>query len=902
MRPHRFLLPFGLLQLWSSWSLAQQTFFPPAVPLAVRSPTFNCWLDTRNGSNPMTTWPQFWNDQHILGWAGYIKVDGAAFHWLGSPVPGNASTWISTEVTPTRTIVTVQAGPMLLNVTFLSPVEPADWARQSFPFSYVYLDGRALDGKFHSIQLYSDISAEWVTNSFGTSIQWSTGTTENTVYHKVQSSNPTSVFKDVAEDSVAYYAMASNQPGRVSIIGTDQQLRAQFVAGGSAISLTSDLAASFGNVDNNGKFPVFAHAVDLGETSTISSVAWAVGVVRDPVLTYAGVQRRSYFWSQYSTVGDAIDAFVSDFPAAQARSLALDQKILEDALGVSQEYADLVSLATRQAMAGVEITLSQTAGGEWNMSDAEAFMKDVGNSQRVNPTEAIYAALPALMYLNASISGLLIEPLLRFQSSPAYTNPYAASDLGTPYPSAPGNANDQSVYGVENSGDMLILVLAHASASGDGSLMGKYYNLLKKWADYLVSNALIPAQQTSADARDTSLAQNHGNITNLAIKGIIAIQAMSEMSQIMGQTADAQQYATSAKTLVQSWVNLTSSSGSLRWTYGSDSSFGLMYNFLPDRLLQLNVVPPSIYAAESTTLTNPALKAQQPFGFTLSSDSDSNTRSDWALFSAAAAPDTSTRNLLISAVHQRASANNTAGPFSNLYSARDGSGIAVGVSPNGFATPAQGAMFSVLSLNVPNITVIVPSPAGSNSSPSPSGSSSPVKAHNNAGAIAGGVIGGLAVICVLGLLALFLRRRRQAAGDELAAPQPYHSEPAMANFSLAGDEPRAPEPYYSDSPMTNFGGYAAAAPTHPSSRTSSHVQDRSPSPFPFVVPSSKGASSNLGTESNFPVSQPASVSAPSSTSRGTQELRAEMDNLRREVEQLRAAQDGIPQEAPPVYQ
>jgi hypothetical protein len=50
---------------------------------------------------------------------------------------------------------------------------------------------------------------EWVTNSFSTAIQWETDTTSNTVYHKVQSSTPTSVFSDVAEDSVAYYAISS---------------------------------------------------------------------------------------------------------------------------------------------------------------------------------------------------------------------------------------------------------------------------------------------------------------------------------------------------------------------------------------------------------------------------------------------------------------------------------------------------------------------------------------------------------------------------------------------------------------------------------------------------------------------------------------------------------------------
>jgi hypothetical protein len=48
----------------------------------------------------------------------------------------------------------------------------------------------------------------------------------------------------------------------------------------------------------------------------------------------------------------------------------------------------------------------------------------------VSPTEAIYAALPAFMYLNASITGVLLEPLLEYQSSSGYTNSYAAPDLG----------------------------------------------------------------------------------------------------------------------------------------------------------------------------------------------------------------------------------------------------------------------------------------------------------------------------------------------------------------------------------------------------------------------------------------------------------------------------------------
>ncbi|KAF7326594.1 hypothetical protein MSAN_02502900 [Mycena sanguinolenta] len=875
MLSRQTLISLVILQLWTNWiasAFAQQTFFPSAVPLAVRTPTSNCWLDTRNGSNPMTTWPTFWNDQHILGWAGYIKVDGLTYHWLGSPVPGNASTWIETQVTPTQTILTVQAGPMQLNVTFLSPIEPSDWGRQSFPFSYVYLDGTATDGKPHSVQLYSDISGEWVTNSFSTGIQWSTTKTSNTVFHQVGSTTPTSVFEDVAEDSVAYHAISSGHSNLVSVVGTDQALRAQF--------------ATLGEGFTDGKFPVLAHAMDLGNTTTITSIAWAVGVVRDPILTFSGVPRRAYYWSQYATIGDAIDAFMVDFPTARTRALALDQKILQDARAISQNYADLVSLGARQAMAGVEITLSTFQNGSFDFSDVKAFMKDVGNSQRVNPVEVIYAALPAYMYLEPNITGALLEPLLEYQNSSSYTNLFAAPDLGGPFPAVPGDpTNLNAVYGIENSGNMLILVLAHARSTGDGSLIGKYYNLLKQWADYLVSNALIPGNQYSADARDGILVQSHANVTNLALKGIIGIQAMAEVSQIMGKGTDAQNYTASATSLMQSWVGLASQSGRLRWTY-DESTFGLMYNLLADKLLQLNLVPASIYTAESATLSNNQVQAS--FGLSLSSDNASAARSDWTLFSAAAAPDNTTRDLLIAPVRNHASSNLTVGTFPTLYDVQTGLTQA---APNTFASPAQGAMFSVLALNVANQTIVVPGNLTTGGASTAGSGGSKAKSHT--GAIVGGVIAGIAALLLIGVVVIFLRRRARkepSANDEFEAPTPTPYQYPMAQqsdgatFGSTNPGPSFLPDSPSSQPSRTFGS------SIPSNKTTLLSQNRFP-PGPLSATSSQPASSH----------EPPSSGRRSSISRGTDELRSEMERLRQEVQELRANQS-IPQDAPPGYQ
>ena len=49
---------------------------------------------------------------------------------------------------------------------------------------------------------------------------------------------------------------------------------------------------------------------------------------------------------------------------------------------------------------------------------------------RVNPVEILYAAFPALMYIDPTLGAPLLEPLFRFQALPDYDIQYAAKDLG----------------------------------------------------------------------------------------------------------------------------------------------------------------------------------------------------------------------------------------------------------------------------------------------------------------------------------------------------------------------------------------------------------------------------------------------------------------------------------------
>ena len=69
--------------------------------------------------------------------------------------------------------------------------------------------------------------------------------------------------------------------------------------------------------------------------------------------------------------------------------MAFDAKLIADAKNVSPEYADLISLATRQTIGSFDITALADAQGNVNASDIKIFMKDVGGSQYVTLTVVI---------------------------------------------------------------------------------------------------------------------------------------------------------------------------------------------------------------------------------------------------------------------------------------------------------------------------------------------------------------------------------------------------------------------------------------------------------------------------------------------------------------------------------
>jgi hypothetical protein len=73
------------------------------------------------------------------------------------------------------------------------------------------------------------------------------------------------------------------------------------------------------------------------------------------------------------------------------------------------------------------------------------------------------------------------------------------------------------------------------------------YSLIKQWAKYLANNTLYPSSQLTTDIFESPIA----NLTNLAIKGVIGLGAMSKIASTVGQTSDATYYSVKIVMLLQ---------------------------------------------------------------------------------------------------------------------------------------------------------------------------------------------------------------------------------------------------------------------------------------------------------------------------------------------------------------
>ncbi|KAI5296272.1 hypothetical protein KEM52_004751, partial [Ascosphaera acerosa] len=735
---------------------------PPVLPLVVRTPYLSAWLsDARD--KPWAQWPIFWNGDR-LGLAVMAVVDGGdgVYPLLGKPQESLRDAPSADIVCPTYEGATYDASTTNLTyhlhvgskssdvvLSFLSPITPTSTLRQAVPASYITVHTQ---GDL-AVTVYVDIDSRWATQDETAALRWEhrrigdglqswvVRRAEQLLFSEYNSSPRPRTPTDRAEWGSLHFTADETV---AHLTGTAPEVRARFASTG----LLGDGDASDDWQSCHADKPVFAFSkrLDAGQ----SSVTFTLAFVQDPVIQYAapdGMTHMPPLWrSWFDSTDELLSWHFQDRDTARALAARYNERLAVDAYkSGADDYVDIVALSARQVLGACVF-----AGPA---SDPIIWMKEISSDGNTQTVDVIYPAYPFFLYSNPRWLAYLLQPLMEYQSSGQYPNKYSMHDLGTHFPNATGHPDGRDEeMPVEECGNMLILGLALVNAikspandssqwtssasvaiwededarlplvtakvhdvdhtdvpmaSGDAGVglarqwIAKHYGMWKQWTEYLIESALEPENQLSTDDFAGKLPLH----TNLALKGIIGINAMSELADLLGKSEDRAYYKGIADVYIRKWQSLALASDGesmhAKLAYNLSGSWTTVYNLYSDAQLCFHMggsasvltkstfVPDQVYLAQSAWY----LEQLNKYGVPLD-NRHTYAKSDWEFFAMAVAT-RETRSKVLESVARWVNENNVNRPLTDLYRTAGDGGFP---GPSFHARPVVGGHFAFLAL------------------------------------------------------------------------------------------------------------------------------------------------------------------------------------------------------------
>ena len=325
---------------------------PPAVPLVTVDPYFSVWsfADSLPGG---TT--RHWTGKPN-GMAGLIRIDGDCFRFLGTAEetgePDLPATWqTELEVRPLSTCCTFRQNGVELRLAFTAPLLLSDPEILSRPVNYLSLTVRALDGKSHRVELYTDVTAEWCVNTPDQQVvpsRISLGGTEVMRMGTVKQNILGRDGDDVRIDwGFVCLALPDAAPGCTAVGGTE--VRRSFLRSGG-LPEQDDTRFPRAAEDD---LPLLACAMDLGAVDAVP-VSRLLLLAYDDVLSveYFGRRLPAYWRADGLSFEEMLRRAVLEYPALRETCDRFDAQLYADALRAGgEEYAEITALAYRQAVA-----------------------------------------------------------------------------------------------------------------------------------------------------------------------------------------------------------------------------------------------------------------------------------------------------------------------------------------------------------------------------------------------------------------------------------------------------------------------------------------------------------------------------------------------------------------------
>ena len=589
-------------------------FRPPAVPLITCNPFLSIWsgADHLNDTNT-----KHWTRRtHAL--VSLIRIDGKTYRLMGDePKQLPPFTQKSIEVFPTRSIYEFEDAGVHVTMTFMQPALPDDLEVYSWPLSYITWNVRSADGAKHQIELYDSTSSQLAVNKPNELVEWSRQTGGGLVLLRA-GTQAQPVLGSCGDDHRINwgYAYAAAPRGlSKSTIGANSVLEAAFAENGG-LPRADDTRMPRAVNDAE---PVLAFVFDLGKVSG-KIVQRQVIVAYDEIfaIKYFGKKLLPY-WARNGVKIEALLQTASrDYAKLLARCEAFDKELMTDMTRLGGvKYAKITALSYRECVAANGLAADAN-------KQPLFFTKENTSNGDIATVDVFFPMDPVWIFLSPTLAKASLVHVLMYAASPHWKFPNAPHDLGT-YPLVFGRDDGGEGMPVEESGNMLILCDAIAQAEGNAEFVGPWWPQLTQWAQYLETYGLDPEQQLCTDDFMGHLAHN----ANLSVKAILGLATYGDLCRMRGDNVTAKKYFDLAKADAGHWMKVADDGDHYRLAFDKPGTWSQKYNLVWDRILGLNIFPPSIAEKEVAHYKKVMLRYGVPL------DSRTHlTKTDWSFWSA----------------------------------------------------------------------------------------------------------------------------------------------------------------------------------------------------------------------------------------------------------------------------
>ncbi len=652
----------GLSSLAAPYAPPQQeskklSFRPPATPLVTHDPYFSVW----SFSDKLTDdWSRHWTGS-TNAMTMMVRIDETAYRLAGistTKVPALPQT--NLQITPTRSIYTFEGAGVRVALDFLSPLLPHNLELVSRPVTYVTYKVEAIDGKTHKVQLYQDVTGEWVTNRPNEEVAWSRYKVEGMDVLRMGTQEQP-ILKKAGDDlRIDWgYLYVAAKGAESSVIASDLSARNGFALNGK-LPTSDDLRMPRQANDN---WPVLAFSFNLGEVGTTAR-SQTVMLAYDDVFALEYFHRpvRAYWKRNGMEADELLKTAATEHSKIDADCLAFDKELTADMLRVGGEkYVPLASLAYRQAFAAHKLAVD--ADGTLLYMSKENFSNGC-----IDTVDLIYPSSPIFLLLNPKLLKAELTPILDYAGSGKWKFPFAPHDLGT-YPKANGQVygggeqTEENQMPVEESGNMLVMLAALAHQEGNAEYSVKHWTTITKWANYLKEKGLDPENQLCTDDFAGHLAHN----ANLSMKAIMGLGGYAQICEMLGKKAEANEYRKAAQGMAKRWEPMAKEGDHYKLAFDAAGSWSQKYNLVWDKLLGINVFPAEVARKEVAHY----LKMKQQYGLPLDNRKD-YTKLDWCVWSATLAEKKEDFTALIDPIYKWMNETVSRVPLTDWYGTVDG--------------------------------------------------------------------------------------------------------------------------------------------------------------------------------------------------------------------------------------